>query len=108
MPVLDLKPHTLSYLIVSNGYEDDNGDWHEGEETWSEEISCHAVPAGSANIINYEDGRTASYSYTIGRIDPDCKEFDVGERIRLHIGESVKEYSVKGFHRYQLQAKLWV
>lgn len=77
-------------------------------EEWSEEIKCHAVPAGQANIITYEDGRTATYTYTIGRLDPNCREFTVGDRVRLRIGDSIKEYSVKGFHRWQLQSKLWV
>ena len=27
MAVLNLRPHTLRYLIVSDGYEDENGDY---------------------------------------------------------------------------------
>ena len=108
MPVVNFIPHRLSYLISQKGFEDDNGDWHEGKERWSEWINCHAVGAGSANTITYFDGTTSRYSYTVGRLPKDIREFKVGERIRLCILGDVKEYSVKGFQRYQLQSKLWV
>ena len=109
MSVIELKPHTLSFLHTSDGYEDDNGDWHEGQTQWCEcGIECHAVAAGSANELTYDDGTTAHYTYTVGRLSPDCREFKIGERVRLHIGNIVREFTVKGFHRYQLQSKLWV
>lgn len=108
MPVLDLIPHKLSFLEVRDGYEDCNGDWHEGETAWSGEMPCHAVAAGAANTISFADGKNVSYSYTIGRLDPDCREFKIGERIKLNIEGIIREFSVKGFHRYQLQSKIWV
>lgn len=108
MPVVDLTPHRLSYLISGNGYEDDNGDWHEGSQDWSRWIRCHAVAAGSANTIAYSDGTTSTYSYTIGRLPHDIRDFKVGEIVRLDIFGCIREFSVKGFHRYQLQSKIWV
>lgn len=108
MPVIDLTPHRLSYLVSQPGYEDDNGDWHEAIEEWSEPISCHAVGAGRANTINYEDGSSSNYSYTVGRLPKDCKEFLVGEKVKLEILGEEKEYLVKGFQRLQLQSKIWV
>ena len=108
MPVIGLTPHTLSYLVITEGYEDDNGDWHEGGSEWSEPIECHAVPAGRANEITFADGQTATYTYAVGRLSPDCREFKVGEQVRLDVCGIVREFSVKGFHRYQLQSKLWV
>lgn len=108
MSVLDLKPHLLSYFVAEPGYEDDNGDWHEGKAGWSEPMECHAVPAGRANEITFADGQTATYTYTVGRLSPDCREFKVGEDVRLDVNGIVREFQVKGFHRYQLQSKLWV
>lgn len=108
MSVIDLIPHSLSRLIVTPGYEDGNGDWHPGQETWSAPEKCHAVPAGQANQGMYADGTTYTYSYTIGRLKPDCKEFHVGDRIKLYVAGTAREYQVKGFHRYQLQSKIWV
>lgn len=108
MAVLDLKPHLLSYFVTEPGYEDDNGDYHEGKSGWSEPLECHAVPAGRANEITFADGQTATYTYTVGRLSPDCREFKVGEDVKLNILGIEREFQVKGFHRYQSQSKLWV
>lgn len=108
MSVIDLIPHTLSYLIVSDGYEDDNGDWHEGKSEWSEPMKCHAVPAGRANEITFADGTTSTYTYTVGRLSPDCREFQIGEYVMLNVNGVERRFQVKGFHRYQLQSKIWV
>ncbi len=108
MSVINFKPHYLRWLTISGGYEDENGDWHPEKEEWSEPMECHAVPAGQANIITYADGTTATYSFTIGRLRPDCREFMVGERILLNIDDKEREFHVKGFHRWQLQSKIWV
>ncbi len=108
MSVIELIPHTLRFLTIAGGYEDERGDWHEGEERWSDPIPCHAVAAGAANIITYADGSTATYSYTVGRLEPDGREFRIGERVLLNVLGIEREFSVKGFHRYQLQSKLWV
>lgn len=108
MSVINMIPHTLSYLVASEGYEDDNGDWHDGESGWSEPIKCHAVPAGKANEITFADGTTSTYTYTVGRLAPDCREFQIGEKVKLNVLGIEREFTVKGFHRYQLQSKLWV
>lgn len=108
MSVIEPIPHTLRYQTAAVGYEDENGDWHEGIEAWSEPMKCHAVAAGKANEITFPDGTTDTYSYTIGRLAPDCREFKTGERVRLNIFGTEREYEVKGFHRYQLQSKIWV
>lgn len=108
MSVLDYTPHLLSFLTIEDGYEDGNGDWHEGTENWSEPVKCHAVASGSANQIAYDDGTTATYSYTIGRLSPSLHEVKVGDKVKLIISNSEKEYTVKGFHRYQFQSKIWV
>ena len=108
MSVIDFIPHHLRRLTVTDGYEDENGDWHEGQEEWGEMIPCHAVASGRANEKTFPDGKVSTYSYTIGRLDPDISEFTIGERIILDISGSEREYTVKGFHRYQLQSKIWV
>ena len=108
MAVINLTPHSLKRLVVHTGYEDENGDWHKGYEMWGDPVSCHAVAAGKANEIAFPDGTTAIYSYTVGRLSPDCPEFSIGERVLLDIFGIEKEYQVKGFHRYQLQSKIWV
>lgn len=108
MSVINLIPHTLSYRVTADGYEDDNGDWHEGESGWSDPIECHAVPAGKADLITYADGTTAHYSYEVGRLPSNCREFQIGEDVKLNVLGIERVFQVKGFHRYQLQSKVWV
>lgn len=108
MAVIELKPHLLSYLETTPGFEDDNGDYHEGSTSWSKPIECHAVPAGAANEITFADGKTSHYSYVVGRLEPHCHQFKIGEKVRLTIYDTEREFKVKGFHRYQLQSKIWV
>ena len=51
MAVLDFAAHTLDYLHVTDGYEDDNGDYVQGSEEWVENYcKCDIVPAGKANV----------------------------------------------------------
>ena len=108
MSVLQLKPHRLSYLITEGGYTDTNGDYHKGASRWEGNIRCDAVPAGASNEMQFEDGVTRRYSYTV-YLPKDCREFAVGDRVKLFLYNGiVREYDVKGFHRYQMQCKLWV
>ena len=52
MAVLDFAAHTIDYLHVTDGYEDDNGDYVQGSEEWVENYcKCDIVPAGKANVI---------------------------------------------------------
>ena len=43
--ILDDRPHKLQYLITAPGYEDKNGDYHQGESRWEGDIPCRNVPA---------------------------------------------------------------
>ncbi len=108
MAVLSLKPCRLSYLVATPGYEDGNGDYHPGEETWKGDVECDMVPAGKANEIKYDDGSVRVYSYTV-TLPTGCRDFEVGDRVRMRLlnGE-IRYFEVKGFHRYQLQCKMWI
>lgn len=109
MAVLDFAAYRLSYLEMTPGYEDDNGDYHPGSQTWEGDIKCNLVPAGEANEIKYEDGRTFIYSYSVTNLPRTCRNFKVGDRVRIKMLDGEwQNFSVKGFHRYQLQCKMWV
>lgn len=108
MAVFNKNPHQLSYLVTTSGYEDDNGDYHEGENHWEGCMPCDAVSAGKAEEKEFEDGVVRSYSYTV-YLPSDCRTFTIGDRVKLGlIGGIQKEFEVKGFHRYQLQCKMWI
>lgn len=104
MAVLNFTPHVLSYKSVTQGYNDDNGDWVNGADYWIDNYcKCDYVPAGKANVITIPDGSAISYSYTV-YLPKTCKDFEYGDIIKI----DDKEYQVLGFHRYQLQCKMWI
>lgn len=107
MAVLRRMPNTIMRQIVSEGYKDEKGDWHEGEKSWSEPMLCDAVPAGKANVITYEDGSTATYTFTV-YMNPGDYGFKLGDTVSLNRYGHEYILTVKGVHPYQHQYKLWV
>lgn len=88
---------------------DADGNYIIGETLWKFCCDCNAVPAGEANKIITQDGMMDFYSYTISGLPVGIKKFEYGDFIKLKIlGEEEVVLKVKGFHRYQLQCKLWV
>lgn len=110
MALLDFAAHTLSYKEVEAGHEDENGDWVQGSERWVEGYcKCDIVPAGKANVITIPDGTTQTYSYSIYNLPRACRKFEYGDTIKIKLyGQEEKVFKVLGFHRYQLQCKMWV
>lgn len=109
MSVLRLKPHILQYKVITEGYEDENGDYHEGREYWEGNIRCDAVPvSGKSNDIRFEDGTARKYTHEVV-LDANVRDFRLGETVRIHmLGGICREFDVKGFQRWQLQCKIWV
>ena len=107
MAVVEIKAYTLQYLVVCEGYEDENGDYHQGDERWEGNIPCDAVPSGKAGERTFEDGVVRKYSFTVF-LKPDCRHFTVGDKVRLYRLGEVYEYEVKGFIPYQHQCKMWI
>jgi len=114
MAVLDFAAHILCYLSSdSEGHVDrETGDYVDGKEKWIDNYCrCDIVPAGQANQISIPDGQVETYSYTIYNLPRSCREFKYGDRIRVKMygnDDDVREFTVKGFHRYQMQCKIWV
>lgn len=108
--MLDFRPHKIQVITFINGGKDEDGaPLPDIEETL--DVPCRIVPNGSAAQVHYEDGVALNYSCTV-YLDQCCREFKKGERVRL-IGldgqiYNDKEFTVLGFHRYQLNARLWV
>ena len=110
MAVLKLKPHTLQYQEVQQGYELENGDYVEGSKDWvSGCIQCDAVPlSGKATEVKFEDGTVKVCSYVV-YLDKNVRDFNLGELVKIRLlGGNIKVGRVKGFVRYQMQCKLWV
>ena len=66
MGVLDFDAYRLEYLQEGEGYYDDNGDYHPGEDIWVSVGRCNAVPAGRNNIISLPDGIGELYFKFVG------------------------------------------
>ena len=110
MSILDFRASYVEYLDGSTeGYYDKHGVWHEGDETWCFLAKCNVMQSGQESKISIPDGSVEHYTYTIGGLPKDCREFVYGERIRIHIlgGEDYDERTVKGFQRYQFQCKIY-
>lgn len=110
MAVLNLAAHHLDYEVKYGGYTDDEtGDYVEGSSRWFDGYDCDVVPAGKANTLAIPDGSLHPYSYTV-YLPKDCIRFDYGDKVRIHFYgcDKAKEFLVLGFHRYQLQSKMWI
>ena len=109
--MLDFRPHKLIVRTFTGGGLDEHGVPVPDSES-TEEIPCRIVPNGSSQQVRFEDGVAHNYSFSI-YLNQDCREFKVGDRVRL-VGldgvevENDKEFEVIGFFRNQLNARLWV
>lgn len=105
---MNFRPHILQYQVSTPGYEDENGDYHPGASSFEGDIPCRYEPNGKANTIAFEDGKVYIYQYMV-YLNQDCREFKIGDIIRLlNNGTVVTTKQVQGFHRGQLNARLWV
>lgn len=106
--ILDDRPHKLQYQVTTPGYEDENGDYHQGGSHYEGNIPCRHVPNGKVEEKEFEDGVVRTYSSVV-RLDANCREFSIGEKVNIFLlGGINREYEVKGFNRYQTYCKLWV
>lgn len=108
MSLLDFHESKLYRQNKTDGYVDENGDYHPSESSWEFVCKCDAVPAGEAAKVITQDGQIETYSYVIYNIPGRTKKFEYGDTIKLvHIGDETAILKVKGFHRYQYQCKIW-
>lgn len=107
--MVSFRPHRLKYEVVTEGYEDENGDYHEGESHFEGDIECRYERDGKPTEYAFDDGTTAVSHYIV-YLDKDCKVFNRGDVIRLYDekGELFTEKRVLEFSRGQLNARLWV
>ena len=107
---VSFRPHTLKVITRGKGSYDENRNWVESEETVSEEIPCRYEPNGRANTITLEDGTVYRYSYMIYLSVNPSLAIKYGDIVELtsQDGVSIGRYEVKGFHRGQLDMKVWV
>lgn len=107
--MVDFRPHTLTLIVASPGYKDELGKFISGGEKLIEGIPCRYEPNGRANTIALDDGTVYMYSYMV-YLDVDCPEISYGDEVELfdQVGVSKGRFTSHGFHRGQLNSKLWL
>ena len=107
--MVSFRPHTLNLIVSLPGSVDSTGKYIPGGERMMEGIECRYEPNGKANSIVLEDGKAFVYSYMV-YLSIDCPDISYGDSVELfnQQGTSVGRFTALGFHRGQLNAKLWV
>lgn len=112
MAVLEMMPCRLCRLVTGETTVLENGDKVAGETESVFLCNCDAVPNGKADVITLADGTQTSYSYTLyihtRHLPVLLEDLAYGDRVTVTIGGVDREFRVLGFHRYQLQCKIWV
>ena len=108
MSLLSFHASKLYRQHKVEGYVDDDGNYHKGTTEWKFCCTCDVVPAGDANKVVTIDGSIDYYSYEVYNLPVAIEKFSYGDFIKLDIlGAEEAVLKVKGFHRYQLQSKIW-
>lgn len=107
--MVDFRPHTLDLIVTHPGYYDEKGSFVEGGQTVTHGVRCRYEPNGRARSIALEDGSLYMYSYMV-YLDTDCPEISFGDEVELfdQSGISRGKFTAHGFHRGQLNSKLWL
>lgn len=96
-------------LQVGEGSYDGNGDFVPATGEWSKDILCRYEPNGKARAIPVGEDKGYVYEYTV-YLDNDCPDMEYGQQVRIFRadGSMLGEFRARGFHRGQLNARLWV
>lgn len=108
--MIDFRPHTLDLKVTGVGRYDSTGKYlGDGAVKVTLGIPCRYEPNGRAKSIALEDGSLYTYSYMV-YLDTDCPEISYGDEIELfdQLGQSRGVFTAHGFHRGQLNSKLWL
>lgn len=110
MALVSFRPHRMRIVRKGEGSYDENGDWQEGTDIFSDYYPCRYEPNGSAQTITLPDGTIYKYSFTVYLcVNPELM-LRYGDVIELTSQDGIVRgrFPVKGFHRGQLDMKAWV
>lgn len=109
--MVQFRPHKLR-IVTKNGAYNEQGDWVEdSQKEYSDYIPCRYEPNGAAQTITLPDGTAYRYSYTVYLNVNPALTIKYGDLIELTSQDGVviaNELEVRGFHRGQLDMKIWV
>lgn len=109
MPSVMFRPHTLSVRSDPTGGYDGDGDFVPSDPVWSCRIPCRYEPNGRAATIPVGEDKGYVYEYTV-YLGVRCPDIGYGQMVRIfdRCGDSIGDFRCRGFHRGQLNARLWV
>lgn len=107
--MVSFRPHTLNLVLSLSGEYNSTGKYIPGGQKVIKGVECRYEPNGRANSIVLQDGKVFIYSYMV-YLDVDCPEISYGDVVELFDknGNSIGEFTVQGFHRGQLNARIWL
>ena len=107
--MIDFRPHTLRVVSFIKGETADNGDYSGDKPNLSDQIPCRYELSNKANTIALPDGKAFAYSLIV-YLDLSDVDYPYGTTIQLFDknGNKAFEKQIQGFHRGQLNMKLWV
>ena len=108
--MVSFRPHCLRIVYKGAGAYNSNGDWVESTETLGPCVPCRYEPNGAARTITLQDGKEFRYSYTVYLCVNPALDIKYGDFIELYSqdGKKMGRFEVAGFHRGQLDMKVWV
>ena len=109
--MVQFRPHKLRIVKNGEGSYDKNRNWTEGTKSYSDYIPCRYEPNGAAQTITLPDGTAYRYSYIIYLSVNPTLSIKYGDNIELTSQDGIvigDDFEVKGFHRGQLDMKVWV
>lgn len=107
--MISFRPHTLTLTVSGHGYQREDGVYVPGKDVVISGIPCRYEPNGRAATIALEDGTIYTYSYMV-YLGVDCPEISFGDTVELfnQKGGTIGQFTCHGFHRGQLNSRLWV
>lgn len=109
--MVEFRPHKLRIITEGTGDYNANGDWEEGNVSYSDYIPCRYEPNGAAQTITLPDGAIYRYSYIVYLSVNPALVIQYGDKVELTSQDGnviAQSLEVKGFHRGQLDMKVWL
>jgi len=78
-----MRRHTLFVEKETDGYEDEDGNYHKGTTEWVGGWQCDAVPTTKSTDVMYEDGEAHHYTFICYLSPKYNAEIDKGQKAMI-------------------------
>lgn len=107
--MVQLRPHTLRVVSSVKGETAENGDYSGDKLIIGDHIPCRYELSNKANTISLPDGKAYAYSLIV-YLDHSDVNYPYGTTVQIfdNSGNKVFEKQIQGFHRGQLNMRIWL